>query len=85
MSKNNCFNCKFSVISGGDYAPGFGGCQIPEYVEDCNCSVFTNIEDIEEILDKGEAGNCEHFEEKPEEKPLIKYPKMEKLMDELGI
>ena len=63
MCQKICENCKYAILSGGDYAPGFGGCYTPEIVEECSCPSLADIDDLEEILLKGESGKCECWEE----------------------
>ena len=63
MTKKTCENCKYAIISGGDYAPDFGGCYTPEVVDDCSCPELPDEDDLENILENGELGNCKYWKE----------------------
>lgn len=60
--KSLCESCKYAIIEGGDYCPGFGGCYTPEIICDCSNDNIQDRPDYEDMNFEA-MKKCEYYME----------------------
>ena len=61
MKHSLCEKCRNAIWEGGDYAPGFGGCCLPEYVVECKDGQVQESEGYED-MDFDNVYSCKHYQ-----------------------